>query len=219
MERPVKERLVGATILVALIVLIVPELLSGSKRPATAPPSAGSSAPTRSVSVDLTTNRATSAPQAAESASAASAPAPAIAAPQAATAGGDAPAAGAVTGVPPTVSTLRAQAGSTAALETAPPAPNLPAADAAATSASPAGAGGHGWTVQLGSFASRANAEKLVHQLKATGSVVYVTSSGSGPSLRYRVRTGPLPDRAAAERAAAKLKAAGHTVTIVTPAS
>ncbi len=56
---------------------------------------------------------------------------------------------------------------------------------------------------------SRANAEKLVHQLKATGSVVYVTSSGSGPSLRYRVRTGPYADRAAAEHAAAKLKAAG----------
>ncbi len=40
MERPVKERLVGATILVALIVLIVPEMLSGPKRPASAPPSA-----------------------------------------------------------------------------------------------------------------------------------------------------------------------------------
>ena len=217
MERPVKERLVGATILVALIVLIVPELLSGSKRPATAPPSAGSSAPTRSVSVDLTTNRSTSAPQTADLASAASAPASATAAPEAATAGGDAPSAGAVTAAPPTVSTLRAQAGSTRALETRPPAPNSPAETA--TSSSPEGAAARGWTVQLGSFVNRANAEKLVHQLKATGAVVYVTSSGSGPSLRYRVRTGPLPDRAAAERAAAKLKAAGHAGTIVTPAS
>ena len=33
MDRRVKERLIGATILVALIVLIVPELLSGPKRP------------------------------------------------------------------------------------------------------------------------------------------------------------------------------------------
>ena len=31
MDRRVKERLIGATILVALIVLIVPELLSGPK--------------------------------------------------------------------------------------------------------------------------------------------------------------------------------------------
>ncbi len=74
------------------------------------------------------------------------------------------------------------------------------------------------WAVQLGSFASKANAEKLVHQLKANGSSVYVVSSGSGPSLRYRVRVGPLPDRDAAERAMLKLKAAGHAATIVAPA-
>ncbi len=206
MERPVKERLVGATILVAVIVLIVPELLSGPKRPATPPLSPGSSAPTRNVFVDLTTNKATPAPQAAELASAATAAASGAAARDAATAGGDAPpAAGAVAAAPPTVSTLR--------VETQPPAPNSPADTATSPDAA------RGWAIQLGSFVSRANAEKLVHQLKATGSVVYVTSSGSGHSLRYRVRTAPLPDRAAAERAAAKLKAAGHTVTIVTPAS
>jgi cell division septation protein DedD len=73
--------------------------------------------------------------------------------------------------------------------------------------------------VQLGSFASRANAEKLVHQLKAGGSPVYVISSGSGPSLRYRVRMGPMADRGAAERAMVKLKAAGHAATLVSPAS
>jgi hypothetical protein len=58
--------------------------------------------------------------------------------------------------------------------------------------------------VQLGSFASRVNADKLAHQLKARGSTVYVISSGSGPSLRYRVRMGPLADRGAAERAVVK---------------
>jgi cell division protein FtsN len=60
----------------------------------------------------------------------------------------------------------------------------------------------------------------LVHQLKAGGgSSIYVLSSGSGPSLRYRVRMGPLADRGAAEREVVKLKAAGHAATIVTPAS
>ena len=34
MDRRVKERLIGASILVVLIVLIVPELLSGPKPPA-----------------------------------------------------------------------------------------------------------------------------------------------------------------------------------------
>ncbi len=209
MERPVKERLVGATILVALIVLIVPELLSGPKPPAAPPLSAGAPAPTRNISVDLTTSMATPLPQSAQPAPAASAATSAAAAPVAATPVGDAPAASAVTAAPPTVSTLRAQAASAATLETEPPAPNSPAETATA----------HGWAVQVGSFVSRANAEKLVHQLKATGSVLYVTSSGSGRSLRYRVRTAPMPDRAAAEHAAAKLKAAGHTATIVSPAS
>ena len=70
--------------------------------------------------------------------------------------------------------------------------------------------------MQLGSFANKANAEKLAHQLKAQGASVYVISSGSGASLRYRVRVGPLADREAAERTMAKLKAEGHAATIVT---
>src|SRR6202042_3337464 len=51
MDRRVKERLIGATILVVLIVLIVPELLSGPK-PAPLPPlAAGLPSSTRNVSV------------------------------------------------------------------------------------------------------------------------------------------------------------------------
>src|SRR5580704_3009381 len=69
MDRRVKERLIGATILVALIVLIVPELLSGPK-PAPVPPlAAGLPSPTRSVSVNLATSKATPQPQAADAAS------------------------------------------------------------------------------------------------------------------------------------------------------
>jgi hypothetical protein len=63
MERHVKERLIGATLLVALIVLIVPEMLSGPKPPSAPPLTAGmpTSTPTplRSVSVDLATSKAT----------------------------------------------------------------------------------------------------------------------------------------------------------------
>ena len=82
-----------------------------------------------------------------------------------------------------------------------------------------AGTPGHrGWAVQLGSFASRANAERLIHQLQAHGgSSLYVSASGSGSSLRYRVRMGPMPDRGAAERAAARLRAGGHASTVVAP--
>jgi cell division protein FtsN len=73
--------------------------------------------------------------------------------------------------------------------------------------------------VQLGSFASKENADRLMHRLQATGGSFYVVPGGSGSALRYRVRMGPLADRGAAERALAKLKAQGHSATIVTPAS
>jgi cell division septation protein DedD len=71
--------------------------------------------------------------------------------------------------------------------------------------------------VQLGSFANRANADNLVHQLKAQGFAVYVLSGGSGAATRHRVRVGPLADRNAAERTAAKLKALGHASSLVSP--
>ena len=77
---------------------------------------------------------------------------------------------------------------------------------------------GKAWAVQLGSFASRANADKLVRQLKAQGFSVYVVSGGSGPSLRYRVRIGPLADRGTATQAVAKLKSAGQVASLVPPA-
>jgi DedD protein len=77
---------------------------------------------------------------------------------------------------------------------------------------------GRSWAVQLGSFASRANAEKLVHQLKARGFSVYIVPGGSGATLRYRVRIGPMADRGSATQALAKLKSAGQTGSLVSPA-
>jgi DedD protein len=75
----------------------------------------------------------------------------------------------------------------------------------------------HNWAVQIGSFASRANAEKLVRQLKPHESSSYVSSSGKGPSLRYRVRIGPLADRGSAEREQLKLRKEGLSATLVPP--
>ena len=63
--------------------------------------------------------------------------------------------------------------------------------------------------MQLGSFASHENADKLVRQLKAQGFAVYVLPGGSGSSLRYRVRIGPMADRGAAAQRLAKLKSSG----------
>ena len=214
MDRRVKERLVGATILVVLIVLIVPELLSGPKRTSYPPLSENLPGATRNVSVDLATSKATPAPPADEPASTASAgppggDTPSGTPPSGVARSGDTP----VTAAPPAESTLRAQDVSPA-LETQPSSPK--SSSEPVESVRPQAR--RVWAVQLGSFANKGNADKLVHQLKAGGSSVYVISSGAGPSQRFRVRIGPLPDRDSAERAMLKLKAAGHVGTIVPPA-
>ena len=76
---------------------------------------------------------------------------------------------------------------------------------------------GHSWAVQLGSFVSRDNADKLARQLRAQGFGVYVLPGGSGPLLRYRVRIGPMPDRGAAAQTVAKLKSLGQVASLVPP--
>ena len=236
MERRVKERLIGATLLVALIVLIVPEMLSGPRQPSAPPLTAGLPTPTRSVSVDLATSKATADPglsEAAASAPAAGASAPSQGAPEEAAPGVSTPGAEAsaenappshgAPESPPTVTTLKAQAPSAPALETPIPSPKSAVAVPRSEAQGDGGATSQGrrsWAVQLGSFASRANADRLIRQLQSRSSgPLYVSASGAGPSLRYRVRVGPLADRGAAERAAGKLRAAGHPATVVAPAS
>jgi cell division septation protein DedD len=74
------------------------------------------------------------------------------------------------------------------------------------------------WAVQLGSFASRANADNLSRKLKGQGFSVYILPGGTGRSARYRVRVGPLSDRDSAERTAGKLKSIGQDPSLVPPA-
>jgi DedD protein len=250
MDRRVKERLVGATILVVLIVLIVPELLSGPKSRVTPAPPASAAGPAeavRNVTVDLATSKATSADTAASAASpsaegnpAAGAAGPGDVAPGDAAAPGEAltpesapdetpggvPAlTSRVTRPPgsPTIATLKAQQPAHSAqseLDSEPSAPRSApkvSKPGNANDAAAAGASNHHWAVQLGSFASRANAEKLVRQLKPRDASLYVSSSGKGASLRYRVRIGPLADRDAAERVMAKLKKEGQSASLVAP--
>ena len=214
MERRVKERLVGASILAVLIVLIVPELLSG---PPTAPgPKIPVSAPepVRNVTVDL----ATAKPPTPEPAlNPAPAPVPQPQGTPSDAAGGAEVGAGAAAGTGATAGAgaVPGDAASSAALESAAPAPTTHAQ----APVSKAAASERGWTVQLGSFASRSNADKLARKVKGQGFAVFVLSSGSGTAERYRVRIGPLADRGAATQAAAKLKALGHIGSLVPPAA
>lgn len=257
MDRRVKERLVGASILVVLIVLIVPELLSGPPAPAPAAvgprlPVSRTQEPIRNVTVDLATSKAPEPEAAADETAASSAQSPESRNADAAGAAADAdastgtgtsahaapaadapPAVSPRAEVPPAISrradapladtpgpAVTPRAAPSVPLETAAPAPMFGSVTKPAMAAKPAitAKAGRAWAVQLGSFASRANAEKLVHQLKAQGFSVYIVPGGSGASLRYRVRIGPMADRASATQSLAKLKSAGQTGSLVPPA-
>ena len=221
MDRRVKERLVGASILVVLIVLIVPELLSGPARGPMTPLLPDSTPePTRTVTVDLATSK-TPAPElvaepvAASGAEAArtvagSGPAPVTNAASPITAAPPITAASPITAAPRIPAAPPAV--SPEPLETAPRPPN-----SGSRAVKPVMAG-HAWNVQLGSFASHDNAAKFQRQLKAQGFSAFVLSGGSGASLRYRVRIGPMADRGEAVQEMAKLKLSGHGASIVPPA-
>ena len=195
----VKERLTGAIILVALIVLLVPELLTGPVRSAQrADPLASSTEepPLRSYTIKLTDEHA-------RGASTDGAPEQPAALPPA-------PAAGAIAAAaPPATATEEGTS--------APPAPTpaeasparAPATTTAATAPPPVNAEGAGtYMVQLGSFASRANAERLAKQVHAQGFPVSVSQGTTGHL--YRVRVGPAHDRAAAGVLAQQLRTHGH---------
>ncbi len=211
----VKERLTGAIILVALIVLLVPELLTGPVRTTTRAAAVASSAegpPLLSYTIKLGDDaRARSAAPAASG--------PAQPAPLTASAAADP----AGTAAPP------APAGATTPVEPAAPAAVAPAAvapaavaPAAATAPPAAGPGGKsaaaapgaGWVVQLGSFASHANAEQLARKVHAQGFTVSVSQGSRGRRL-YRVRVGPVADRPAAMQLAQRLRASGHSGAVV----
>jgi DedD protein len=198
MDLRVKQRLVGASVLAVLVVLIVPELLSGPKpAPTTLLPDPASAPPvTRTITVPV--NALSEEPVPIETAAPPSAPPsapPAVA--------------------PEPVALENAPSAPKSAVTQESPSPVLPA--------QPPGGGGAvavptgSWSVQLGSFASKPNAEKLVREVGGKGYAPYVAPIGSGAALRFRVRVGPFAERAAAERVLAKLKSQGLTGTLEPP--
>jgi DedD protein len=256
----VKERLTGAIILVVLIVLLVPELLSGPSRSAPVPQAAATSSeepPLRSYTINLAddshtgASASTSTPQAngpaqpapIDESAAASQPAPSTgdssptpsadepqvtpqANPRSSTAQRDAApeepqAAG------PRKSAAAEKAASAerpiAAKPVAAQRPSAPdknparyaAAEGPATASVEKTTSATGWMVQLGVFASRANADRLMQDLKGKGFHTSVSESTGGGRTLWRVRAGPVPERAAADQLNARLRAAGHAGSVV----
>lgn len=193
METDVKERLVGAVILVLLAVLVVPALLSGPRQSVPAEPPASTSP--RSVEIDLGGPRAGDAAEPASIGESALAPQPAAVR--------EAP-----TGLP----------GLDEPAVAAPPAPTVAAGPAqvaipaAREAAAPAGAG---WAVQVAALSNREAAVKRVAELERRGYEAFVLEYRTGDRVLYRIRVGPEAVRERATALAARLKAEGIEGNVV----
>jgi cell division septation protein DedD len=209
LEQQAKERLTGGVILVVLLVLLVPELLTGPRTAPSLAPAQPDQAPMRSYTMDLGDSAHTNVAPVAPSTTAPPArdtPAPVSSAPLTVatpavttpTDSGPAPVPPATT---PAAATTAAPAGHPAGL-----APRV-----RASSATPL------WTVQLGTFSNRDNAARLVAGLKShgfTGSIAEATHAGH---KLFRVRVGAERDRMAAQKLLGRLKAAGEKGGEVVP--
>jgi DedD protein len=241
METRLKERLTGAAILVALIVMLVPEMFRGdgdhdgpSGVPATTGSSGAEGPPLRSYTIDLSNNPKGAAPlQSNGDATAAnpkSEPAGSDASkaepPKAEAPRTESPKAEPPRAEPPRQAPARPETASTApapskAAPAAAPAASVRNAQAtsggasvgqpkAALAASTANSGN--WNVQLGLFAKRENAERLVNELKAKGFTAAI--SGADPKGLFHVHCAGTSDRATAQALAQRLKGEGFQAVV-----
>lgn len=71
------------------------------------------------------------------------------------------------------------------------------------------------WAVQLGSFSNQQNAEKLAANLRDQGYAAFLSQLERGGTALHRVRIGPQKDRAGAEQIATQLAKSGHKGQVV----
>jgi DedD protein len=215
MDSRAKQRLTGAVILVALFVLLVPELLTGP-RVADAPGGSPTDEGMRRYTIDLDAS-APSAPHdnATEQAPVALPPLADDRAQPGEAAAPDVQAApesaAPTTAVAPRSEPLKPPAASQ-------PVPAHTAPTSAATqgpSQAPLPAARGSFAVQLGTFGNRENADRLVRDMSAKGFAAFVAPYTKENHELYRVRVGPARDRAAAEALAAQLRRIGQSGSIV----
>jgi DedD protein len=195
METRVKERLIGAVILVALIVALVPEILSGPHKSTDEDSSAGSEQSVRTYTVDLEASGSPAEPPST------TVPPPVIISPEE-------PAAtleksSEPSDLPEYVATIP------------PPAPETQAPNPSRTEPPASTTATTGWAVQLGSFSNAENAERLARELRRDGYKAFVSPYQSSGQKRLRVRVGPEQDRARADQLAKRLRRDGHPGTVV----
>ncbi|MEX1266225.1 MAG: SPOR domain-containing protein [Woeseia sp.] len=209
MDRPLKERVVGAIVLVVVAVLVVPVFLDG--------PADDTEVVTETVLLPgqegqarkqqtIVLNRDRSEPV----------PAPNVSRDETDSAARDEPEAEARQGavaVPPETEPAAQQQAAPAVQETE-PAPSVPVAAPSGGNAEPAGASDVSatgmWAVQLGSFSNPDNAERLAAELRTKGYAAFLSQLKSNSGPLHRVRIGPQKDRDSAEAVARRLATDGH---------
>jgi len=227
MDQGLKERLVGAAVLVAIAVWLIPWVLDGPEDGAETPasslqlPSAEEPMPMRTQTLrlgDAAQPSAQSAPAPVPVPAAAPPSQPAVAAAEPAkdtTAAPRQPDEGKDAGGRATQGAVaEPQAETTLAAATAPAERPPPAAASAPPKPEQPKAVGD-WTVQLGSFEDEANAKRLAQRAGTYGYKAEVSSARSGGKTLYRVRVGPQATRAAADAAASALRAHGVEARVV----
>jgi DedD protein len=195
-----KERLTGAIILVVLIVLVVPELLTGPRQADTQPGGAADEGPPlRSYTIELGERSGANParPLANRAAEPDRQPDRQPEAPAASVTPKAEP--------PPARTAMPAKAAEDAVRESQRPSAKR------STEAVPES----GWSVQVGSFESRANADRLTGELRRLGFRSFITEGTKAGHKLYRVRVGPEADRAATQALAERLRTAGHPGAIV----
>ena len=174
MDRALKERLIGATVLVVVMVLVVPVFLDGS-------PTDSSAAPAMiEQPIDLP---------------------------------GRHPDKGART----VVLDRRRSEPLPARRRAAPVADEAaaPAAEIAAAPADPKRSATGLWAVQLGSFSSQANADRLAAELRQQGFAAFLSRLETPDGELHRVRVGPQRDHDSAQAMVTRLKRAGQKGQVV----
>ena len=90
------------------------------------------------------------------------------------------------------------------------PVEDEPTEKPAVAAAQPAASTTGMWAVQLGSFSNKQNAEKLAADLRKQGYAAFLSQLKTSSGQLHRVRIGPQKDRESAEAMAAKLLKVGH---------
>lgn len=207
MERKVKERLVGAVVLMAAAIILIPEMLSGPDRKSPAEPAAAQArndAPIKTYTIDLSHSTSEQPPAAVVDNRAPPPEEPPAQQPDPAqpAAGDQAKPEGPQQSQAPPQAVVEQPTAAT-------PAARVPERTLASSAEAPTSGR---WAVQVGTFSKEANAERLVKQLRDQGQSAFVMPLKSGGATLYRVRIGPMKDRASAEAALRDLKSPGAKV-------